>query len=85
MFTGCQKPPVFPISGCANNFGISSDFDPGNKEICGAMFCYLALLIYLCGKVSKKGCQSQGVCPYERKGNWISVVCIFFISTQRYV
>jgi hypothetical protein len=75
MFTGCQKPPVFPISGCANNFGISSDFDPGNKEICGAMFCYLALLIYLCGKVS----------PYERKGNWISVVCIFFISTQRYV
>ena len=25
------------------------------KEICGAMFCLLAILIYFCGEVSKKG------------------------------
>ena len=29
------------------------------KEICGAMFCCLAVLIYLCREVSKKGCQSS--------------------------
>ena len=78
MFTGCQKPPVFPISGCANNFGISSDFDPGIKEICGAMFCYLAVLIYLCGEVSKKGCQCS--CPVERKGYCISVIVFWFFK-----
>ena len=36
------------------------------KEICGTMFCLLAVLIYLCGKVSKKGCQCSSL--IERKG-----------------
>ena len=31
------------------------------------MFCYLAVLIYLCGEVGKKGC--QGSCSFERNGN----------------
>ena len=53
------------------------------KEIRGAIFCHLAVLIYLCGEVSKKGC--QGSCPVERKGNCISILVHFFISTQRYV
>jgi hypothetical protein len=26
------------------------------KETLGAMFCHLAVLMYLCGEVKKKGC-----------------------------
>ena len=46
------------------------------------MFCHLAVLIYLCGQVRKKGCNCS--CPFERNGNWISLLH-FFISTQRYI
>ena len=55
-----------------------------SKEIRGT-FCFvctlgiLALLIYLCGVVSKKG--FQGTCPVERNGNWISLnVFLYFNS-----
>ena len=46
------------------------------------MFCYLALPIYLCVEVSKKGCQCQGVCPFERKGNWISVNAFLYFNSK---
>ena len=48
------------------------------KEIRGAIFCHLAVLIYLCGEVSKKGC--QGSCPVERKGNCISINAFVYFN-----
>ena len=38
----------------------------------------LALLIYLCGLVSRKGCS----CPVERKGNWISVNAFLYFNSK---
>ena len=45
-----------------------------------AMFCHLAVLIYLCGEVRKKGCNC--VCPFERKGNWISVNAFLYFNSK---
>jgi hypothetical protein len=56
----------------------TGNFD--DKDILGAMFCHLAVLIYLCGEVSKKGC--KGVCPFERKENWISVNAFLYFNSK---
>ena len=53
----------------------------GGKEICGAMFCLLAVLIYLREEVSKNGCQSS--CPVERKGNFISVNAFLYFMGKK--
>ena len=44
------------------------------------MFCHLAVLIYLCGEVRKKCCNC--VCPFERKGNWISVNTFLYFNSK---
>ena len=52
----------------------------GGKEICGTMFCLLAVLIYLREEVSKKGC--QGRCSVERKENFISVNAFLYFNSN---
>ena len=60
----------------------SISFIGGQDKAIRGIFCFayilglLALPIYDCGKVSKKGCQphvrvsaGQGSCPVKRKGN----------------
>ena len=44
------------------------------------MFCLLAVLVYLCGEVSKKGCQCS--CPVERKGYCISVNVFLYFNSK---
>jgi hypothetical protein len=50
------------------------------QEIRGAMFCLLAVLIYFCGDVSKKGCQFA--CLVERKGNCILVNAFLYFNSK---
>ena len=44
------------------------------------MFCHLAVLIYLCGEVTKKGWNCG--CPFERKGNWILVSAFLYFNSK---
>ena len=48
------------VKGALDKIGDSSEkaiIGLSGKEIRGAMFCLIAVLIDLCGEVSKKGCQ----------------------------
>ena len=50
------------------------------KEISEVMFCHLAVIIYLCWEVRKKGYNCS--CPFERKGNWISVNVFLYFNSK---
>ena len=71
------------VKGALDKIGDSSEkaiIGLSGKEIRVAMFCLIAVLIDLCGEVSKKGC--KGVCQFERKRNWISVNAFLYFNSK---